>query len=176
MKGSLSRLILALVMVAMASSLAFAQSASSSLAGTVVDSSGGVLPGVSVTLKNLSSGVSKDDVTNSTGAFGFPSLDPGDYTLTVSLTGFKKKVENVHLLTATNSSLKVSLEVGNMTDVTTVTAGVDLITTQSTTVQATVTAEQMASLPLVTRNALNFVEFLPGVDTAAEPISSAIRR
>src|SRR5262245_46930254 len=67
-------------------------STKTSLAGSVVDAGGGVIPGATVLVTNNDTGVSFTTVTNADGAFNVPSLDPGTYTVTVSLEGFKTSV------------------------------------------------------------------------------------
>ena len=97
------RLCCALALIVLSSTLAMAQgSANSSLAGVVVDTAGGVIPGATVTVKNNATGDTFEAVTNTAGAFSIPVLDPGTYTVTVALEGFKTAVINdVRLLAAT---------------------------------------------------------------------------
>jgi hypothetical protein len=169
MNGSLVRWVMLLALAAGFASPALAQSGSakSALEGVVVDSGGGVIPGATVVVKNPATGQSIDLVTNATGNFSAPALDPGSYTVTVTLTGFKTVEVNTRLIAGTPASLKVTLDVGAISDTVKVTAGTDIVQTSSTAVTSTITAEQMQNLPLVTRNALNFVTFLPGVDTSS---------
>ena len=68
---------------------ASAQGSSGRLAGTVLDSSGGVLPGATVTLTNVQTNQSTTAVTTDTGAFLFPQVQPGLYKVVVELQGFK---------------------------------------------------------------------------------------
>ena len=139
------------------------------LSGTVVDSAGGVLPGATVEVKNNRTGVTTTTMTNQTGTFDVPALDAGIYTLTVSLSGFKSIVlTDVELLSGTPRSMKVTLEVGALTESVEVRGGSQLIQTQSTMVSSTIRVDQISNLPFITRNALNVVVFLPGVDTAAD--------
>jgi hypothetical protein len=107
-------------------------------------------------------------VTNATGAFDVPALDAGTYTITVSLSGFKTSVlTDVELLAATTRSVKVTLDVGALAEAVEVRGGAQLVQTQSTAISSTIRTDQMTTLPLVARNALNFVVFMPGVDTSA---------
>src|ERR1700675_2159612 len=62
------------------------------LQGTVLDAQGGVAEGATVALTNLDTNHAKQATTSSSGVFDFPSLPPGQYTVTVAKTGFKKKV------------------------------------------------------------------------------------
>jgi hypothetical protein len=95
--------------------------------------------------------------------------------VTISLSGFKTAViSDVRLLAATPGSLRAMLEVGNLEETIEVRGGTELIQTQSATVSSTITSEQITNLPLVSRNALNFVVFLPGVETAGGPRASTI--
>jgi hypothetical protein len=145
---------------------AFAQGgASSSISGTVVDSAGGAIPGVTVMASNQS-GLSFEAVTNSEGVFSIPAVSAGTYTVTVSLTGFKTSVTTVRVVPGTPTSLKVTLEVGQIAETVTVTSSTELINTQSATVSATLNSDQLNRMPTPTRNALNAVTFLPGVNTA----------
>src|SRR4029450_3181260 len=64
------------------------------LTGTVSDSSGALIPGVEVTAKNINTGITDTRVTNETGNFVFPSLQPGGYTLSAALPGFQTAVYN----------------------------------------------------------------------------------
>jgi hypothetical protein len=71
-------------------------------------------------------------------------------------------------------NVKAVLEVGSLTETVEVKGGTELIQTRTATVSSTITTEQIANLPLVSRNALNFVVFMPGVETAGGPRGSTI--
>jgi hypothetical protein len=170
LRPALGSTLVALTLVGPLESLAIAQggSAKSTLSGTVADTAGGVLPGATVVVRNAATSVETTTVTNTTGVFDVPALDAGTYTITVSLSGFKSAVlTDLELLAATTRSVKVTLDVGTLTEAVEVRGGAQLIQTQTTAVSSTIRADQMASLPLVARNALNFVVFLPGVDTSS---------
>ena len=146
---------------------AYAQGNRAPLTGTVTDSGGGIIPGATVAVKNNATNVTINTVTNNVGLFSVPALEPGTYTVTVSLSGFKTAaVNDVHLVAATPLDLKVVLEVGQLSETVTVEgAGAELVQTTSPTIATTINADQINRLPLPTRNALNFVTFLPGVET-----------
>jgi hypothetical protein len=148
--------------------------ATSSISGTVVDSAGGAVPGVTVVAKN-EAGATFETVTNAEGVFSLPSMNPGTYTLTVSLTGFKTGVvSDVRLQPGVPASVKVVLEVGQLEETVTVTSSTELINTQTPTVAATLNSDQLNRMPTPTRNALNAVTFLPGVNTATTNRESRI--
>ena len=165
-----------LTVLALADTPAFAQSANtSSLAGTVVDTAGGIVPGASIVVKNNATGTTFDAISNSAGAFSIPAIDPGVYTVTASLTGFKTAVFNeVRLLSSQPSDLKITLEVGALSETVEVAAASELVQTQSNAVASTITSEQINSLPLPSRNALYFTTFLAGVETTGGPRGSTL--
>lgn len=156
-----------MAMAALVSRVAYAQGgATSSLSGVVVDTGGGVVPGATVVVKSNATGTTFEVVTNETGAFSVPALNPGLYTVTVSLGGFKTSVvENVRLLAAVPAEIKVILELGALEETITVMAFSELVQTRSTSITSTMTVDQIQDLPLPTRNAVNFATFLPGVNT-----------
>jgi len=156
---------------------AFAQGGGSavSLSGTVVDKDGGVIPGVSVVVKNKATGESITVVTNSEGSFTIPSMAAGTYTVTVSLQGFKTMVhDDVRLLVATSNNLKTTLQIGQLSETVSVKANTEMVRTQQTSVTTSMSTEAIQNLPIVIRNALNFVTFLPGVETTGTARASTI--
>ena len=119
MRLALLRLALSLVILVAGAAPALAQSGTTrtALSGTVLDSGGGALPGVSVEVKHNRTGVVTATVTNDTGVFDVPAIDAGFYTITVSLSGFKTVVlTDVELLSGTPRAIKVTLEVGQLTE------------------------------------------------------------
>jgi len=153
---------------------AFAQGATSSITGSVVDSAGGAIPGASVVVKNAS-GVSFEAVSNGEGLFSVPGLAPGNYNVTVSLSGFKTAViKDVRLAPGTPADIKATLEVGQLSETINVAASSELINTQTATVSSTLNSDQLLRMPTPTRNALNAVTFLPGVNTATSNRESRI--
>ena len=169
------QLVLALMVVCLPAA-AYAQgSGTTSLSGIVTDTGGGVIPGATVVVKNDATGVTYEAVTTGTGAFNVPALDAGTYSATVSLSGFKTAVvSNIRILTATPTNIQVKLDVGQLTETVEVKAASTLVQTQSTAVTSTIAIEQLKQLPLVSRNALYSVAFLPGVETAGGPRGAVI--
>jgi len=162
------------LLVVLISSLAFGQAATSSITGTVLDSAGGAIPGAAVVVKN-ESGVSFEAVSNGEGLFNIPGVAPGVYHMTVSLSGFKTVViRDVRVIQGTPASLKAVLEVGQLSETVNVAASSELINTQTATVSSTLNADQLNRMPTPTRNALNAVTFLPGINTATTNRESRI--
>src|SRR5262245_46617141 len=83
------------------------------LGGIVADASGALIPGVEVTANNVNTGIANTTVTNETGSFAFPSLQPGAYTLAASLAGFKTATYNdIQLGQGQQVRLNFTLQVG----------------------------------------------------------------
>src|SRR6478752_7130618 len=92
------RWIAVVCLIAMPSSRAFAQGSNTkaTLTGVVQDASGSVVPGASVVVRNVATGVTNETISNETGAFAVAALDTGTYEATVSLAGFKAfKVDRI---------------------------------------------------------------------------------
>ena len=177
MKARLSRWLPAALMLLLIASPAFAQGggATTTLTGIVADPSGGVIPGASVVVKNNGTATEFNATTNEQGSFTVPAIDPGTYTVTVSLMGFKTAVLNeVQVLAATPASVRVTLQVGTLEETVVVSGGSEIIQTQSAAVTATIDTNQILKLPTGSRSALTFVTSLPGVNTPAGDRDSTI--
>jgi hypothetical protein len=159
-------LLTATLLILIGSSLALAQ-VNSSLSGTVSDATGALIPGVEVTAKNVATGVTDTRLTNETGSFSFPSLQPGTYTLEASLTGFQKAAyNNVDLGQGQQVRLNFTLQVGAAAQNVEVTIAADtLIATTSASVGNVISTRDAATLPLASRNVLDMVATTAGVVT-----------
>ena len=172
-----ARSTLCLILTLLAVPLAFAQGggAMASLAGSVVDTAGAVVPGATVEVKNNATGTVEHVITNASGVFQVPGLSPGTYSVTVTLEGFKTFVlSEVRLVSAAPAEVKAVLEVGALSETVEVKGGSELVQTQSTMVQSRMLSEQITKLPLISRNALSSVMFLPGVEQIGNYRNSTI--
>jgi Carboxypeptidase regulatory-like domain/TonB dependent receptor/TonB-dependent Receptor Plug Domain len=152
----------------------FAQS-TASISGVVKDTAGAVMPGVSVTVKNDASGAAQDVLTDGEGRYQVSALPAGTYTVTATLTGFKTaEVKTVRLAIGQPLSVPLALEIGSLEETITVLSSSELINTETATVAATLNADQLTRMPTPTRNALNAVAFLPGVNTTGTNRDSTI--
>src|SRR5262245_185818 len=177
MERGFLRLCLTLALCTSVSTLAFAQggAATSALTGVVTDAQGAVIPGATVTVKNDATSTEYTAVTNDQGNFTVPAIDPGGYTVTVTLMGFKTAVlNNIRVNAAVPASIKVTLEVGGLEETVVVSAGTEIVQTQSAAVATTIDANQIAKLPTGRRSALTFVTTLPGVNTPGGDRQSTI--
>lgn len=133
--------------LALTSALSYAQaSVASSISGSVSDVTGGVVPGATVVVVDAATGVKYETVTNATGIFSLPALNPGTYTVSVSLTGFRTSVmENVRLFPGTPASIRAVLEVGSVQEAVVVKSSAELVNSETATVSATLDSDWIRS-------------------------------
>ena len=138
----------------------------SSVSGIVVDPQGNVVAAASVTLSSDAKNFSRTQTTSDTGSFSFSLIPPGQYHLEVEANGFKKAaLSSVSALVAKATTLTVQLEVGNVKETVTVTAGTGevLINKQDGTLGNNFVNQQITQLPLEARNPLALLTLQAGV-------------
>ncbi len=143
----------------------------------ISDQSGAVVAGADITIKNNATGVEYKAVSTENGTFVIPAVDPGTYTATVSLTGFKQVIlKDVKIVAATPATIKAILQVGGISETVTVEAGAEIVQSQSANIAATLDTRQVSQLPLQSRNTIYAVLLLPGVSSpaTASPRNSTI--
>ena len=149
-----------------------AQSDTSSLSGTVTDSTGAVVPDARVTAKSDATGAVRNVTTNSVGAYTITNLPSGNYTVTVEASGFQTAVQQgTHLDPSIGARVDMALKSGNTSTTVTVQANANRLQTESAAVGQLVTADQVKSIQLNGRNPLYLSQLEPGV-TRNAPISS----
>ena len=154
---------------------AVAQGTYGRLAGTVLDTSGAVLPGATVTLTNLGTNQVQTDVSSETGAFVFPQLPVGTYKVTIELAGFKTATfPDVAVNVGQEYSLTARLEIGQIEETLVVTAASPLIQTTTPEVNRTVEQKQVLQLPIVNRDMTNLIRMMPGVPGTVTRMNTAI--
>ncbi len=146
----------------------FAQStADAGLAGTIKDSSGGVIGNAGLKLESLSTGAVREGTSNAQGEYSFNLIRPGNYKLTITAPGFQTKVlENLGLLVGQTTTDNVVLEVGQQSQVVSVEATSGAVDTLRTDVSMSVTPQEVDHLPLVGRDFANLAYLAPGVKIA----------
>ena len=140
---------LSLVWIVAAGAGAAAQEFRGAIEGTVTDTTGGVLPGVTVTVTNAGTAVEQNVVTDDSGRFRVLYLNPGAYTVAAELSGFKKfvRVDN-QVRVGDVVRVDVVLEAGGVTETVSVTAQRSLLNTSSGISGTTIESKQIAELPL----------------------------
>jgi hypothetical protein len=153
--------------------LGFGQNAT--LGGTVVDDSGALIPGTTVTAKNNATGVVTTATSNQAGAYNFPSLLPGGYTVNAEKTGFQTQIfTDVTLLAAGQRRLNFNLKVaGIATNLEVSTSAEELVLESSSSVGDVLNEQSVQELPMVNRNALDLVKVMSGAVMADDTIFNA---
>jgi Carboxypeptidase regulatory-like domain len=157
--------------LALASS-ALAQQGTASIRGRVVDEQGGALPAVVVVVTNQESGVFREVASNADGSYFITGLVPALYRVQAKLDGFKAyERRDVLLEVGKNVVLDVTMTVGGLEEVITVTSEAPLVDITSKQVGGNITQGELKDLPNVTRNWLGFVGLLPGIQVQSTVIS-----
>ena len=160
MKRNVVVMLVALLLPAFGS----AQTPLGAVAGTVLDQSGAVLPGATVTLANMGTGQVMTAVSGGTGAFLFPQVPVGAYKVTVNLEGFRAaEFTDVNVAVGQQYSLTARLSLGAQTETVTVTAGASLVSTTTPEVTTTVVQRQVLEIPLANRDVTNLINLQAGV-------------
>ncbi len=142
-----------LVVLVLLSSVALGQRTTANVYGLVKDTSGAVVPGITVALTNELTGVEQKVTTNESGEFSASFLPLGRYTLTVSAQGFKTFIQRGLELTAGQQiRYPVTLEVGEITEKIDVTAEAPLLQNASVQLTDSITPQQIQDLPQARRD------------------------
>jgi hypothetical protein len=142
------RFIVGLCLLICVAGLGLAQNSNSGdIRGTATDPSGAVLPGVTVTVFNNDTGVSRVLVTNNNGLYDTNSILPGTYTVTFTKTGFEKLVKNSIVLQVGLATVDAAMRVGSVSEEVVVTSSAPLLKTENAEVSTTMSTEQLSDLP-----------------------------
>ena len=140
-------LVFALVLL-LSVSAAWAQPNTAELNGQVTDSSGGVLPGVTVTATQVDTALTRTVVTDGTGSYVMTALPTGPYQLEVSLQGFRSYLQTGLVLTVgATPTVNVELELGSLEETITVIGDTPLVDVRSAGISAVVENEQILGRP-----------------------------
>ena len=162
MRGFMRFAVLALVSVLFVPAMARAQGAS--IAGVVKDTSGAVLPGVTVEAASpVLIEKTREAVTDGSGQYKIINLLPGTYTVTFTLTGFSTvRREGVEVTGTSTAAINADLKVGTLAETITVTGETPLVDVQSASVQRVVTKEVIDNIP-TGRLGINLAALQPGM-------------
>ena len=168
-------LVLAGILLALSPPSVLAQTTLGRIVGTARDGSGAIVPGATVTVVSAATGEELVATSQEDGAFVFPQVRPGRYTVKLELAGFKSVTySDVRVEPGQEYSLAAKLDVGDLSEVVQVTAGVDLVHTTTPEVTNTVRQEQIVELPLNARNPIELIRLQAGVPGVAARQSTAI--
>jgi hypothetical protein len=158
------------------------QTTRATLTGTVTDPNGAVVPGATVNATNVATNISSSAQTNQVGTYTFTALPPGEYTVAVEVTGFKRNTQTgIILRIAETSRLDIPLEVGALTEEVTVVSRAPLVRSTSSEQGQVIDYKQIQSLPLNGRLFQQLITLTPGAipagfaDFAENPAGAGAR-
>jgi outer membrane receptor protein involved in Fe transport len=130
------------------------------LSGVITDGTGAILPGVTITLKNVDTGFSRSTVTDDAGRYSFTALPPtGKWTLTAELSGFgPQRREGLEFQANTKPEVNFQLNVGGVSESVTVQAAAPLVRTRESELSSILEAKQVDELPTNGRNFLSLLQ------------------
>src|SRR5271170_3516290 len=162
--GSLVAMVMVLA-CSLATLQAHAQAVSASLVGTVSDSTGAGVHGARVTIQELTTGISRETVSNESGNYTFPDLTPGTYAVSVESTGFKKETRpSVDVVVNTTTRIDLGLQPGSATETVTVTGAPAILQTDRADVSTNLESHTLQSMPVsVNQNFQSLLSLVPGV-------------
>jgi Carboxypeptidase regulatory-like domain len=138
-----------LALIVLGQCLVLAQTSTATISGVVRDTSGALIPGVSVIVKHIESGSTRTAVSNETGNYRLPLLPVGPYEISTDMPGFKPQVRRgVNLSVAQEAVVDLTLEVGGATEQVTVIEEAPLVNTTLNATSGLITQQQVKDLPL----------------------------
>jgi hypothetical protein len=164
LRGCLSSVALGLILLAVCTVSAHAQTSQAVVRGTVRDTSNAVIVGAKISLVNVATHVVAQTTTNSTGDYIILNINPGTYTLEASSQGFaSQKLQPFVLEVNQTSTLDFALSVGGVDTIVQVQAVGNQIEASTTELAMTLEAKQIADLPLDSRNFTQLFIAAPGI-------------
>ena len=148
-----------------------AQTATGTLSGVIRDTTGAVMPGVSVTARNAATGVSRIVTSDSEGRYRIVNLEPGEYEVRAELAGFRTAaMTGVTVLVGGTTELDLAMSVGQLAEEVTVATEPQLIEPSKTDLSRVVSSREIESLPISGRNFVDFVKLSSGVALGRENV------
>jgi Carboxypeptidase regulatory-like domain len=147
---------------------AMAQTTNGVIAGIVSDAQGGVLPGVTVTARNVDTGATRTIVTEGDGRFRLAGLVPGNYELKAELQGFGAvTIPAVNVVVGSETTRNLTMQVQGLNESVTVTGEAPIIEVSKSDVSGVITQAQMEMLPQATRQPMDLALLMPGTSQDA---------
>jgi hypothetical protein len=133
------------------------------IAGTVKDSSGGVIPGATITARNVDTGFTRTAITDPQGEYRLPSLPPGRYVLSTELTGFTTETRpDITLIIDATATINFSLKPAAIAETVTVTGESPIVDITRSDVSTSVSTQQIQDLPVASRRWIDLAMLTPG--------------
>ena len=141
----------------------------------MLDGSGAVLPGATITLTNENTNQVQTTVSSENGTYVFAQVPVGSYRVEIALPGFKTTAfSKVTIVVGQEYSLTARLELGGVAESVDVTVGASLVTTTSPEVSSTVLQKQVLDIPLANRDVTNLIRMQPGVQAMTNRANTGI--
>jgi hypothetical protein len=138
-----------------------AQTNTTSVGGTILDPTGALIPGATVTLTNPATNLTKVAQSGGAGSYAFDQIMPGNYTLTVNASGFSSATRKIQLLVATPVTLNITLTMG-VTTVVNVDATSSVMSVQDASLGTPFSTQQVQSTPYLANNVLSLLSLQAG--------------
>jgi hypothetical protein len=165
MKGfTLTLFVFAVAAFVCSNSTLDAQTVQGVVTGTVVDSTGAVIPAADLSLTNDGTGVSQEEKSHQDGSFRFPLVPPGTYTLTTKAGGFTtRQIKNIVVDASQTVPVSVTMSVATTQTTVEVSAQESLVQTATSDLATTISQRTIESMPLLTRNVFDLAFAAPAV-------------
>jgi hypothetical protein len=144
-------------------SLAFSQSATTSLRGTVTDPSGALVPGAKITLTNAANGASMSVIAKGDGSYVFPQIPPARYTIAASASGFGNQIKSAELLVGQPATVDFTLTIQSTAETVDVSSAAQTLNTSDATLGDSVDNSTIQALPMEGRDPVALLTLQPGV-------------
>src|SRR5688500_18877159 len=165
LRGVSAFMLLLMVFVA-----ANAQEFRGSITGKVTDPNGALLPGATITLKNLGTNVETTAITNDDGSYNFPLLSPGKYTLTVAAQGFNNTMrEGIEVRVTDRLTVDVPLQAAGVTGMVNIVSG-PVLEAGTVSTGTVIDNRQISELPLTEGSAYQLATLAPGIIYTGNPL------
>ncbi len=153
--------LLAIVIGILLAPSAFAQNAQ--ITGSVKDSSGAIIPGATVTARNVDTGLTRTAVTDGSGEYRLPSLPPGRYSVATELSGFSTETRpDIVLIIDQTAILNFALKPAAIAETVTVTGDSPIVDVTRSDVSTSVSTQQIQDLPVASRRWIDLAMLTPG--------------
>lgn len=175
MKRLVYSLCMALLCLAFAGGALAQVNPTGTLTGTVLDSQGAAVVGANVTVTDQATNSATNTQTGADGHFSVPNLNSGNYSVAVSMAGFKKAVyRDIKILSGQTYDLAAKMEVGEVVNTVTVEAGQEVVQTADTEINNTVTGRTIQQLPFTSRDTLDLAVLDPNTQSDGRPRNSTV--